>query len=383
MNPSLYCDHHATAPLLAAARDALEKQLAMVGNGSSVHGFGRAKRRVLDEARQSFADFFATSSRRVIFTSSATEANNLALQGVCASHLIVSAVEHDSVWKVAQARESDVHVVDVTADGLLCEESLRRAMAACQGKRFLVSLMAANNETGVMWNIPSLASAIHDGGGWLHCDGVQSLGRVASRWYDEADMVTVSSHKIGGAMGAGALIVLSDDAVLLEGMRPVIHGGGQEYGLRAGTENVAAIASFAAALHHCSEAWRQQSQLESLRNYFEKQLHDIFATRLTVWGARSPRLAGVSCFSIEGWRSIEMVMALDLEGIAVSSGSACSSGQIQPSRVISAMGGTKEQASEVLRVSFGAEHTKKDVDYVLKTMKRIAPPLALKHSLAL
>ena len=381
MNPSRYFDHHATAPLLPAARDALEKQLEMVGNGSSVHGFGRAKRRVLDEARRSFADFFATSSRRVIFTSSATEANNLALQGVCASHLIVSAVEHDSVWKVAQAREAAV--VGVTADGLLCETSLRRAMAACQGKRFLVSLMAANNETGVMWNIPSLASSIHDAGGWLHCDGVQSLGRVASRWYEGADMISVSSHKIGGAMGAGALIVLSDDAALLEGMRPVIHGGGQEHGLRAGTENVAAIASFAAALVHCPEAWRQQSQLESLRNYFEKQLHNIFATRLTVWGAQSPRLAGVSCFSIEGWRSIEMVMALDLEGIAVSSGSACSSGQIQPSRVISAMGGTKKQASELLRVSFGAEHTKKDVDYVLKTMKRIAPPLALKHSFAL
>ena len=134
MNPSRYFDHHATAPLLPAARDALEKQLEMVGNGSSVHGFGRAKRRVLDEARRSFADFFATSSRRVIFTSSATEANNLALQGVCASHLIVSAVEHDSVWKVAQTRD-DI-VVGVTADGLLCETSLRRAMAACQGKRF-------------------------------------------------------------------------------------------------------------------------------------------------------------------------------------------------------------------------------------------------------
>ena len=381
MNPSRYFDHHATAPLLPAARDALEKQLEMVGNGSSVHGFGRAKRRVLDEARRSFADFFATSSRRVIFTSSATEANNLALQGVCTPHLIVSAVEHDSVWKVAQTREAAV--VDVTADGLLCEESLRRAMAACQGKRFLVSLMAANNETGVMWDIPSLASSIHDAGGWLHCDGVQSLGRVAARWYEGADMISVSSHKIGGAMGAGALIVLSDDAVLLEGMRPVIHGGGQEYGLRAGTENVAAIASFAAALVHCPEAWRQQSKIVRLRDYFEKQLHDIFATRLTVWGAQSPRLAGVSCFSIEGWRSIEMVMALDLEGIAVSSGSACSSGQIQPSRVITAMGGTKKQASELLRVSFGAEHTKKDVDYVLKTMKRIAPPLALKHSFAL
>lgn len=372
-----YFDYNASAPMLPSAQAIYKAQCEYVGNASSPHAFGRMRRRALDEARAVFSDFFSCSPRGVIFTASATEANNLALLGFVTSHLIVSAVEHDSVWncaKEAKKRGHKVSVIGVDGAGRLDENELAHAVS----EGALVSLMAANNETGVIWQMEQFAPLIHEAGAFLHVDGVQALGRVNADVFAAADMVSVSSHKIGGALGAGALILCSKNEDFLSKCAPVIHGGGQEYGLRGGTENVSAIASFGVALKACVTL----PMRDELRDQFEHELRHFFGTRLHIWGETSRRLWNTSCFGIAGWRAEEAVLALDLEGFAVSSGSACSSGHIRTSRVMRAMGADEDKAREAIRVSFGAEHRAQDIQSLCAAIKKLAP-LAIESTLAI
>ncbi|MGD9844516.1 MAG: cysteine desulfurase family protein [Variibacter sp.] len=379
MRRRIYLDWNATAPLRAEARAAMLAALDIGGNASSVHAEGRAARALIETARGQVATLAGAKPSQVVFTSGATEANVLALgpnlrpAGRSAEkrpvRLFVSAIEHPSVLEGNRFAAGDVEVLPVTAGGVVDIAHLARRLRAAQaaGVAPLISVMAVNNETGVVQPVEEAAALTREAGGFIHVDAVQAAGRVALR-FDALglDLLTLSSHKLGGPQGAGALIC--SDRVDLGGA--LIKGGRQERGRRAGTENVAAIMGFGAAAEAASQPDESdQARLTALRHRLEAGLYEAAADTV-IFGAEQPRVANTVLFALAGVKAETALIALDLEGVAVSSGAACSSGKVAPSHVLSAMGVPPDIASGAIRVSFGRDTGAEDIDGLLQAWRK-------------
>ncbi len=352
----IYLDHNATSPLCAPARRAMADAVELFGNPSSVHSEGRAARRLVEEGRDAVAALIGGRPREIIFTSGGTEANNQALSGAPAASLVISAVEHMSVREAAERSGRPFFVCPVDENGVVEMEAFERMVETAPAPA-LVSVMLANNETGVIQPIRDLAACAHAHGALFHCDAVQGPGRLAIDVEDlGVDLLSLSGHKLGAPKGVGALWVRSG----IE-LRPLIVGGGQEFRHRAGTENVPGIAGFGAAAIAAGRALRTVDRVRALRDRLEAAILEA-ACDARIFGAAAPRVANTSAIYMPGMAAETQVMAFDLEGIAISAGSACSSGKVQPSHVIAAMGATPEEAQGVIRVSLGAETTKAEVE---------------------
>jgi cysteine desulfurase len=382
MTERTYFDWNATTPLRAEGRQALGAALALTGNASSVHSEGRTARRLVEEARVKVAGLVGAEAKNVTFTSGATEANMLALtplleisgQKQPRDRLFASAIEHPSVRSGGRFAAGQVAELPVTGDGLVDLAALRSAIA--QAERPLVSVMLANNETGVIQPIADIAAIVHAANGVLHVDAVQGAGRIDCAIGDlNADILTLSSHKLGGPQGAGALIRRGDIHIA----EPLIKGGGQERYLRAGTENVAAIAGFGAACAAADAAWQADAtRMAALRDRFEAGLKAA-TPQVVIFGQNAPRLPNTSLFALPGMKAETAIIAFDLNGIAVSSGSACSSGKVQASHVLTAMGVATDLTRGAVRVSMGWSTTESDVDRLLDAWKNVVSSLLKTH----
>ena len=346
MTVPVYLDYNATAKLRPQAREAVLRALDLGGNPSSTHADGRAARAFVESARADVAALVAARPEAVTFVSGGTEANALAIESAVAAgitRIIVGATEHDAVRANAQASGCALEVWPVDANGVADLDWLHDRLA--QGPRTLVCLMLANNETGVIQPVAQAARRVRDSGGLLHVDAVQAAGKIAIDITDLcADTVAFSAHKLGGPQGVGALIAGSN-AVLTRRL----HGGGQERGRRSGTENVSGISSFGAAARAAAEAL---PELAAQSDWRDAVARIAVAAGAEVLGARAPRLPQTLCFATPGFSSEIQVMALDLAGVMVSAGAACSSGKVKPSPVIEAMG-RPDLAPFSIRVSGG------------------------------
>jgi cysteine desulfurase len=383
MKKRVYLDWNATAPLRPDARAAMIAALDHVGNPSSVHHEGRAARRLVEEARERVAALVKAEPRNVVFTSGGTEANMMALSPALetAEHktgfdrLLTSAVEHASVRGGGGFRSHQVEEIAVTGDGLVDLAVLDRRLSELrrQGAQPpLVSIMAANNETGVIQPTETAASLIRAAGGLLHVDAVQVVGRIpCDIGRLGADLMTVSAHKLGGPQGVGALIKRSADLHLAEAL---LRGGGQERGARAGTENVAGISGFGAAAAAAVATMAADSErMRSLRDRLEAG----FARGPTVvFGRNAERLPNTSLFSVPGLRAETALINLDLEGFAVSSGSACSSGKVAASHVLAAMGVPGNLSSGAIRLSLGPASCENEIDLFLEAWMKLQTGLS-------
>ena len=380
MTDRIYLDWNATAPLRPQARAAVLAALDSSGNPSSVHAEGRAARRLIEEAREKVAALVAAEPRNVVFTSGGTEANMLALtpasgpDGKVPDRLLISALEHPSVLAGGRFAAAAVQRVPATGDGQIDLAALADALAALEGRRALVSLMLANNETGVVQPVSEAARLTHEAGGVLHVDAVQAAGRIPCDINAiGADLLTLSGHKIGAPKGVGA-IVRRDAAVPFPA--PLIRGGGQERGARAGTENVAGIAAFGAAAAAAlvdlgADAAGHGGRCATGSRRASGRL------RPTSWFS-GPRPSGCPtprCSRFNGIKAETAVIAFDLEGVAVSSGAACSSGKVQPSHVLAAMGVPPELARAAVRVSLGPTTTQSEIDRTIQAWIRISSAL--------
>jgi cysteine desulfurase len=372
-----YLDWNATAPLRSEARAAMLQALELVGNPSSVHAEGRAARRTVELARERVAKAVGADPAGVIFTSGGTEANALALspgwtsgRGTRApNRLLVSAIEHPSVLQGGRFAPGQVARIPVTSAGIVDLDALRDLI---KGDQALVSVMLANNETGIIQPIGELAQIVHEQGGLLHVDAIQAVGRIDCNFNALcADLLTVSAHKIGGPKGAGALI--RRDILHLE--HPLIRGGGQERGLRAGTENVAAIAGFGAAAQAAAAGrGAEAAHMRKLRERLEASLRAA-TPEVIIFGQDQARLPNTTLFTHPGLRAETAVIAFDLEGVAVSSGSACSSGKVQPSHVLEAMAVEPQLARGAIRVSAGFASSEHDMDQGVKAWIKVSESL--------
>lgn len=341
MKTMAYLDHNATAPVKPAVAEAVRTSLGACGNPSSVHSAGRAARRLVEDGRDAVAALAGTRPERVVFTAGGTEANNMALRGAGRARVLVGATEHPSVLKGADG----VETIPVLHDGRLDLEALDAALAK-SATPALVSVMLANNETGVVHPVAEAAQIAKRHGALVHCDASQAPGRIAFDMASlGADLLTLSAHKLGGPMGAGALVL--GPGVEIES---ILRGGGQERRRRAGTENVPAIAGFGVAAALAQDDLRDAPRLARLRDLLETRLS---AEGAVIFGSGAPRLPNTSCLSMPGVASDTQVMGFDLAGFAVSSGAACSSGKVEPSHVLAAMGVSDADARTAIRVSLG------------------------------
>jgi cysteine desulfurase len=376
MTHRVYLDWNATTPIRPEARQAMAEAWDTVGNPSSVHAEGRQARRLVEDARAALASAVASRPQNVVFTSGGTEANALALTprqrrgaGEPVRRLLVSAIEHTSVLAGGRFAAEAIETINVTGSGLIDLDHLRRLLAA--GPPALVSVMLANNETGAIQPVAEVASMVRAADGLLHVDAIQALGKIPLDIRSiAADLVTFSAHKVGGPKGVGALVVAED----VQALEPMLRGGGQELGRRAGTENVAGIAAFGAALRAVTAGLpADMARIVALRSRLEaglEQTPDVIR-----FSSDAPRLPNTTLFTVPGLKAETAVIGFDLEGIAVSSGSACSSGKVQPSHVLEAMGFGKDLAQGAVRISLGWSTTEADVDLALKAWRKLADGL--------
>ncbi len=421
MSPAsrIYADYNATAPLRPEAKAAMLRAFDLTGNPSSVHGEGRKARTLVEGARDAVAAAIGACRDDIAFTSGGTEAVGAVICGALASMdegaiLLTSAIEHDAVASIVRqltvrdaesdkamnafldnpndpdlrARASDprfnkgpgamdLRVWRIRSEGVVDLDDLRRMMrsaASIAGVRPLVSLMLVNNETGVIQPVAEAAEIVHAAGGLIHCDAIQALGKIETSIIElDVDYLSLSAHKIGGPQGVGAFYVKPGAP-----FRAIQTGGGQEFGRRAGTENVAAIAGFGAAVDAAAEGMSSYKALAEHRDRMEARLMQA-VPGVVVHGAGAPRVAGVSCFGLEGLPSETQVMNMDLAGFAVSAGSACSSGKVKPSRVLEAMRQPEGMARSSIRASFGWNSRGEDFDALaeawLKMVARARPQL--------
>lgn len=351
-----YLDWNATAPLRAEAAAAVSEALTRWGNPSSVHRRGRVARQLVEHAREAVAILLGdVDPSGVVFVSGGTEANHLALLGAGRERILVSAVEHDSVRRAYPATEA----IPVDSDGIVVLDALDRLLAE-DPRPALVSVMYANNETGVIEPVAEVAAIARRHGALFHCDAVQAAGKVQLA-FDQigADLVTLSAHKLGGPPGVGALVVVGGTA-----LAPLLCGGGQERGRRAGTENLPGIAGFAAAVRAARAEIGIYDRVRRLRDQLEAELAAL-APETVVIAAAAPRLPNTSAIAMPGVPAATQVIALDLDSVMVSAGAACSSGKVGPSHVLAAMGVEPSIAASTIRVSLGWSSTEADVEYFL------------------
>ncbi len=353
-----YLDWNATAPPLPQAVDAMQRAFSDGwGNASSPHAVGRSARRIIEKARDSVASLAGANPRDVVFTSGATESNNFALRSLCcdAARLITSRLEHPSVVRVAEAlAQAGLSVVwlGVSDSGLVALEELEHALAASpEPSGCVVALQAANHETGVIQPVAEAIDIAHRYGARVHVDAVQGAGKLNSARWRDADTVALSSHKLGGPQGVGALVARG-----CGGLRPLILGGEQEQGLRAGTVSAALAVGFGAAADWANAASRDYAPIQALRDELETALLELGG----IVNGTAARLPHVTNLSFPGLRGDELVIGLDLEGVCVSAGSACGSGASERSAVIEAMVG-EDRAAMSVRASIGWTTSKEEI----------------------
>lgn len=349
----IYLDYNATAPMKPAVRAAMMEAMERHGNPSSVHRYGRIARRYVEEARAALAAFVGVKPAQVIFTGSGTEANNMILRGMGDAAIVTSPIEHDSVLACAPRAQR----IPVTGDGVVdlvaADETLKSAPAGS-----LVSIMMVNNETGIIQPVAEVARLAKKYGHRMHTDAVQAAGRLPVDFSAlGVDALTLSAHKISGPQGVGALIIR-------EGLpfEPFIKGGGQEMRRRAGTENVAGIVGFGVAVKLAADDLRDQPVRLAWRDNLQKRLQDIGGEDAFVIGAEAPRVGNTLCIAMRGVSSETQVAVMDLAGVAVSAGAACSSGKVKASHVLRAMGFADDIAASALRISLGWATRAEDID---------------------
>jgi cysteine desulfurase len=366
MSQRSYLDYNATAPLREEVRSAVIDALSLTGNPSSVHEEGRAARSAIETAREKVAKLVGARAENVIFTSGGTEANALALipqKGEGSWHLYVSAVEHPSVLAGGRFHPETMTQIPVTPDGAVDLGYLAKALEKHHlgGWRPHVSLMAANNETGAIQPVAEAAKIVKEAGGFLHTDAVQAAGRMKLDMASlGADMLSLSAHKIGGPKGVGALVLREGVTVA-----PLLKGGGQERRRRAGTENIYGIVGFGVAAELASTDLARTDEIAALRNELEARVLNL-APDTVVLSAGVPRLPNTSCIAVPGAKAETLVIGLDLAGVAVSSGAACSSGKVEASHVLAAMGVAPELAQGAIRISLGFATRRDDIEGFLQ-----------------
>lgn len=350
---SVYLDFNATAPVRPEARAAMNAVLDRVGNPSSVHAAGRAARADLERAREAVAALVGVVAGSVTFTSGGTEASNLAIESARAAgfdRILLGATEHDAVWEAAYASGLSVEVWPVDADGVADLTWLDAALA--RPGRALACLMLANNETGVIQPVAEAGERVRAADGWLHVDAVQAAGKIAIDFSAlQADTLALSAHKIGGPQGVGALVA-GTRATLVRRQ----HGGGQERGRRAGTENLPGIAAFGAAARAALAGLEDMARQAVWRDALSTRVKSAGAV---VLGENARRLPQTLCIAFEDWSSETQVMVMDLAGVMISAGAACSSGKVKPSRTVEAMG-RPDLAAFSIRISGGWSSTETD-----------------------
>lgn len=359
MKKAVYLDYNATAPIRPDVIDVMNDAMAHAHNASSVHAPGRTGRKYVEDAREIIASAVNCPPSQIIFNSGATEGNNTVLQHFQDETILVSAIEHPSILEA----RTDATQIPVTKDGIIDLEAVENLLK--DKKPALVSVMLVNNETGIIQPVKEASDLAHSHGALFHCDAVQALGRIEIDMQALGiDFMTLSAHKIGGPQGVGAL------CLGLCGQTPtMIYGGGQEKSARAGTENVAGIAGFGKAV---------ELAIENIKNYQSHtcQLHTLLEdvlckiNNITIYGKNADRTPNTTLFSIPGLSSETLLMAFDLEGIAVSNGSACSSGKVEASHVLKAMDAA-EEASSAIRVSTGWNSTEDDITAFLNAWTKI------------
>lgn len=387
-NDAVYLDYNASAPLLDEAKAAMTAAFELGGNASSVHQKGRLVRGEIEAAREKLAGFVGVRPQDVVFTSGGTEANNLALTPSLFARplqpdarLYVSAIEHPAVLNGMRFAKEAISVIPVTKSGVVDVDWLREALAGDEtedgddaevtpGSRpILVSVMAANNETGIKQPLAEIAEVVHAAGGLLHSDCVQALGKMPLDFKETGvDLMSVSAHKIGGPQGVGAL-VLRDETIALRD--PLVAGGGQELKRRGGTENVIGIAGFGAAIDVvCQRMADELPRISALRERLETGLTEI-SPEAVIFGEERSRLANVCCFAVPGFSAETQVIQMDLMNICISSGSACSSGKVEQSHVLKAMQVEDDLSFAALRVSLGPASVAEDIDRFLEGWRAI------------
>ena len=375
MTDRVYLDWNATTPLRPEAKAAMAAAWDLAGNPSSVHTEGRQARRLVEDARAAVAAAVRARPQDVVFSSGGTEANALALTpglrrgaGAPVQRLLVSAIEHASVLSGGRFPADAIGIIKVMASGLIDLEHLRTLL---NGPPALVSVMLANNETGAIQPVAEVAHIVHEAGGLLHVDAIQAMGKIPFDIKEmAADLVTLSAHKIGGPKGVGAVVLAED----VQGLEPLLRGGGQELGRRAGTENVAGISAFGAAAKAAMATLGDDAvRLQGLKDRLEDGLKQT--PGMIVFSEAAPRLPNTTLFSVPGLKAETAVIGFDLAGIAVSSGSACSSGKVQPSHVLDAMGQGRELAQGAVRLSLGWSTSQTEIELALKAWRKLANTL--------
>ena len=347
-----YFDFNATAPTRSEAIDAINEAMGLCGNASSVHSAGRTARGIVEKARSSVASLVGAKPDSVIFCGSGTEADNQALRCVSVENVIISTIEHEAVMQACV----DPVKVAVGKDGVIDLAALEKALAESKVKT-LVSVMAANNETGVIQPIKEISRLARKYNTIMHTDAIQAAGKIEISVDDwDVDLLSLSAHKIGGPQGVGALIACNPVS-----LNRFVHGGGQERGLRAGTENVAGIAGFGAAAEAALAGLDNFSALKKMRNSIENGLLEIDPL-IKIFGQDRERLPNTSKLASPGLNSETQVMGMDLAGFAISAGSACAAGRVETPYVLTAMGVEDYLANSAIRISLGWTTTEKEID---------------------
>jgi cysteine desulfurase len=351
-----YFDYNASAPVLESIRSDIIKAITSLGNPSSIHKFGRDRKRSLDGARKTLANYFNVLPQEVFFTSGATESNNVVISSFEGT-VIHSSIEHDSI---AHARSNAI-ICPVLKNGMINTEALCNIMEKVEGN-FLVSLIAAQNETGIIQPIEEIKKLVKESGGFFHTDATQAIGRTNIN-FNNCDYISLSAHKIGGISGIGCLIAKD-----ISKLTPLIVGGMQERSFRAGTENVIGAIAFGAAIDRLSVS--KWSQIEHLRNLLEEKIQNICPDSYIV-GKDLKRLPNTSLISMPNVKSEIQVIAFDLEGFMVSAGSACSSGKIHKSRILEAMELENKYASTTIRISLTLETEEEDIEKFVEIWRNL------------
>ena len=361
---AIYLDYNATAPIRSEVIKVMVDVMEEGGNPSSVHSVGRKAKFRMEDARSTIAGVVNCRSQMVIFTSGGTEANNMAILGCGRTRLITTNVEHDSIRSVANRFDGQVDVLNVNQDGLIDLDALG-VLLSKGGEDTLISILYANNETGVIQDVNAIADIAHAAGALVHIDAIQALAKVPIDFRAlGVDLMSVSAHKIGGPQGVGALIALEKLPI-----RSIVLGGGQEVGRRGGTENIAGIAGFAKAASMTPESLDKMMELEHWRDEIEEQIL-AHAPGACFPGNKTRRLPNVSTIYMPGVTSETQVMNFDLDNICISSGSACSSGKVKSSHVIDAMCNDETIAKSTIRMSLGWDSVHEDVEAFIASWKK-------------
>ena len=361
----IYLDFNSTSPILPEVIEKVTETMNVMGNPSSVHKAGREAHSIVEEARSQVAALIGARSRDIVFTSGGTEANNAVLRSTGPKSLIISTIEHDCTIAASKASGLDVKNLHVDEQGCVNLDMLKTLLEKAE-KPVLVSIMLANNEMGAIQNISSAAKIAGEYGARIHCDAVQAAGKITIDFASlGVDYLTLSAHKIGGPQGVGA-IVLTPTAPL----NALIVGGGQELGRRSGTENVAGVAGFGVAALAALTSVTEYARIQTRRDRMEAEIA-TYANDVILAGKNTRRLPNTSCIVMPGMKGETQVMHFDLNGICISSGSACSSGKVKISHVMTAMGLNEELANCSIRVSLGLSTTDKEINIFIQAWKTL------------